>query len=232
MIKIEPDEGISMRFEAKVPGPKDHVRSVYMDFNYGSGFGVQSPPAYERLIGDAMLGDQTLFTRWDAVERAWEIVTPILDVWRNTKDFSFPNYAAGSQGPESAKILRGLAPPVSVNLDSILDELTESYRERGCEASVATMTVVVFFENPAIGELARERIRMLAAKHPSRVIVLDGAQTDSMYRVEGCDWVELGLRKALPRYCGRRSVRCAFPKRPSCSCGSPSVSATMRASRC
>lgn len=105
VIKIEPDEGISMRFEAKVPGPKEHVRSVYMDFNYGSGFGVQSPPAYERLIGDAMLGDQTLFTRWDAVERAWEIVTPILDVWQNTKDFSFPNYAAGSQGPESAKKL-------------------------------------------------------------------------------------------------------------------------------
>ncbi|MBV9718162.1 MAG: glucose-6-phosphate dehydrogenase [Candidatus Eremiobacteraeota bacterium] len=105
VIKIEPDEGISMRFEAKVPGPKDHIRSVFMDFNYGTGFGVQSPPAYERLIGDAMLGDQTLFTRWDAVERAWEIVTPMLEVWQNTKDFSFPNYAAGSQGPESAKKL-------------------------------------------------------------------------------------------------------------------------------
>jgi glucose-6-phosphate 1-dehydrogenase len=102
VIKIEPDEGISMRFEAKVPGPKEHIRSVYMDFSYGSGFGVQSPPAYERLIGDAMQGDQTLFTRWDAVERAWEIVTPILEVWQNTKDFSFPNYAAGSQGPEGA----------------------------------------------------------------------------------------------------------------------------------
>jgi glucose-6-phosphate 1-dehydrogenase len=105
VIKIEPEEGVSLRFEAKVPGPKDHVRSVYMDFNYGSGFGVQSPPAYERLIGDAMLGDQTLFTRWDAVERAWEIVTPVLEVWQNTKDFSFPNYAAGSQGPEAAKAL-------------------------------------------------------------------------------------------------------------------------------
>jgi glucose-6-phosphate 1-dehydrogenase len=105
VIKIEPDEGISMRFEAKVPGPKEHIRSVYMDFSYGTGFGVQSPPAYERLIGDAIAGDQTLFTRWDAVERAWEIVTPILEVWQNTKDFSFPNYAAGSQGPESAKKL-------------------------------------------------------------------------------------------------------------------------------
>jgi glucose-6-phosphate 1-dehydrogenase len=102
VIKIEPDEGISMRFEAKVPGPKEHIRSVYMDFSYGTGFGVQSPPAYERLIGDAIAGDQTLFTRWDAVERAWEIVTPILDVWHNTKDFTFPNYAAGSQGPQSA----------------------------------------------------------------------------------------------------------------------------------
>ncbi len=105
VIKIEPDEGISMRFEAKVPGPKEHIRSVYMDFNYGSGFGVQSPPAYERLIGDAMRGDQTLFTRWDAVQRAWELVTPILEVWEHTKDFTFPNYAAGSQGPASANAL-------------------------------------------------------------------------------------------------------------------------------
>lgn len=102
VIKIQPDEGIAMRFEAKVPGPKDHVRSVYMDFNYGAGFGVVSPPAYERLIGDAIRGDQTLFTRWDAVERAWELVTPILDVWTSSKDFSFPNYDAGGQGPAGA----------------------------------------------------------------------------------------------------------------------------------
>ncbi len=107
VIKIEPDEGISLRFEAKVPGPKEHIRSVFMDFSYGTGFGVVSPPAYERLIGDAIAGDQTLFTRWDAVERAWEVVTPVLDVWHNTKDFSFPNYAAGSQGPQSAHDLFG-----------------------------------------------------------------------------------------------------------------------------
>jgi glucose-6-phosphate 1-dehydrogenase len=107
VIKIQPDEGIAMRFEAKVPGPKDRVRSVYMDFNYGSGFGVASPPAYQRLIGDVMRGDQTLFTRWDAVERAWELVMPILEIWQNTRDFSFPNYAAGSQGPQSALALFG-----------------------------------------------------------------------------------------------------------------------------
>jgi glucose-6-phosphate 1-dehydrogenase len=105
VMKIQPEEGVAMRFSAKVPGMKSHIRSVFMDFNYGTGFGVQSPPAYERLIGDAMRGDQTLFTRWDAVERAWEIVMPVLDVWQNTKDFTFPNYSSGSQGPDSAFVL-------------------------------------------------------------------------------------------------------------------------------
>lgn len=99
VMKIQPEEGVSIRFSAKVPGPKMHIRSVSMDFNYGTGFGVLSPPAYERLIGDAMRGDATLFTRWDAVEVAWEIVTPILERWTMLKDTSFPNYAAGSQGP-------------------------------------------------------------------------------------------------------------------------------------
>jgi glucose-6-phosphate 1-dehydrogenase len=102
VMKIQPEEGISLRFNAKVPGPKMHIRSVSMDFNYGTGFGVVSAPAYERLIGDAMRGDATLFTRWDAVETAWQIVMPVLDRWQNTADESFPNYSAGSQGPPSA----------------------------------------------------------------------------------------------------------------------------------
>ncbi len=105
VIKIQPDEGVSIRFNAKVPGPKNHIRGVTMDFNYGTGFGVQSAPAYERLLSDAMRGDATLFTRWDAVQRAWEIVMPILDVWQSIKDRSFPNYAAGSEGPEAAHAL-------------------------------------------------------------------------------------------------------------------------------
>jgi glucose-6-phosphate 1-dehydrogenase len=105
VVKIQPDEGLSLRFEAKVPGPKSHIRTVSMDFNYGTGFGVQSPPAYERLIADAMRGDQTLFTRWDAVERAWEIVMPILQSWREQPNAAFPNYAAGSQGPDAARDL-------------------------------------------------------------------------------------------------------------------------------
>ena len=102
VMKIQPEEGISLRFNAKVPGPKMHIRSVSMDFNYGTGFGVVSAPAYERLIGDAMRGDATLFTRWDAVQRAWEQVMPVLDRWQETIDESFPNYSAGSQGPPSS----------------------------------------------------------------------------------------------------------------------------------
>jgi glucose-6-phosphate 1-dehydrogenase len=105
VMKIQPEEGISLRFSAKVPGPKMHIRSVSMDFNYGTGFGVVSAPAYERLIGDAMRGDATLFTRWDAVETAWNVVMPVLDRWTETIDETFPNYSAGSQGPPSAERL-------------------------------------------------------------------------------------------------------------------------------
>jgi glucose-6-phosphate 1-dehydrogenase len=82
-----------------------HIRAVTMDFNYGTGFGITSAPAYERLIGDAMRGDATLFTRWDAVERAWEIVMPVLDTWTSTRADDFPNYASGTQGPSAADAL-------------------------------------------------------------------------------------------------------------------------------
>jgi glucose-6-phosphate 1-dehydrogenase len=103
VMKIQPEEGVSIRFNAKVPGPKMHIRSVSMDFNYGSGFGVTTAPAYERLIADAMRGDATLFTRWDAVQTAWQAISPVLERWTATPPSEeFPNYLAGSQGPLSA----------------------------------------------------------------------------------------------------------------------------------
>jgi glucose-6-phosphate 1-dehydrogenase len=105
VMKIQPEEGVSLRFNAKIPGPKMHIRAVTMDFNYGTGFGVVSAPAYERLIGDAMRGDATLFTRWDAVEQAWLAVMPILHRWSDARSLDFPNYLAGSQGPQSADAL-------------------------------------------------------------------------------------------------------------------------------
>ena len=101
-IRIQPDEGIMLRFGAKVPGLGIDVRSVNMDFTYGSAFSVDSPDAYETLILDALLGDPSLFTRADEVEGAWGIVTPMIETWANDPPPDFPNYEAGTWGPEEA----------------------------------------------------------------------------------------------------------------------------------
>ena len=101
-IRIQPDEGIMLRFGAKVPGLGLDVRSVTMDFTYGSAFSVDSPDAYETLILDALLGDASLFTRADEVETAWGIVTPVIETWAGDAPPEFPNYEAGTWGPEEA----------------------------------------------------------------------------------------------------------------------------------
>jgi glucose-6-phosphate 1-dehydrogenase len=101
-LRIQPDEGILLRFAAKVPGLGLDVRSVNMDFTYGSAFSVDSPDAYETLLLDALLGDAALFTRSDEVEKAWSIVTPIIEAWAAEPAPDFPNYDAGSWGPAAA----------------------------------------------------------------------------------------------------------------------------------
>jgi glucose-6-phosphate 1-dehydrogenase len=101
-IRIQPDEGIALRFVAKVPGPTMTLRPVTMDFRYGSTFGGSGPEAYERLILDAMLGDPTLFARADEVSAAWRFVTPILEAWARQPAPEFPSYAAGTWGPKAA----------------------------------------------------------------------------------------------------------------------------------
>jgi glucose-6-phosphate 1-dehydrogenase len=99
-IRIQPDEGISLRFMAKVPGPAQLLRPVTMDFRYGTSFGETGPEAYERLLLEAMLGDATLFARNDEVRAAWEWITPMLVSWRS---MSAPQpYPAGSWGPPAA----------------------------------------------------------------------------------------------------------------------------------
>jgi glucose-6-phosphate 1-dehydrogenase len=101
VIRIQPDEGITLRIGAKVPGQVTRIRWVNMDFRYGASFGVSSPEAYERLLLDCMLGDPSLYARRDMTERGWEIVMPILEGWQKSKP-SFPNYEAGTWGPKSA----------------------------------------------------------------------------------------------------------------------------------
>ncbi|MEX2183544.1 MAG: glucose-6-phosphate dehydrogenase [Chloroflexota bacterium] len=98
-IRIQPDEGIMLRFGAKVPGLGMAIRPVTMDFTYGSAFNEDSPDAYETLILDALQGDASLFTRADEVEEAWGIVDPIVEAWAAAPAPSFPNYDAGTWGP-------------------------------------------------------------------------------------------------------------------------------------
>ena len=104
-MRIQPDEGIMLRFGAKVPGLGIDVRNVTMDFTYGSAFQTDSPDAYETLILDALLGDASLFTRADEVEEAWSIVDPIINAWAEMEVPQFPTYEAGTWGPEAAEDL-------------------------------------------------------------------------------------------------------------------------------
>lgn len=102
VIRIQPDEGISLRINCKVPGPSSPIQPVKMDFRYGSYFGLTPPEAYERLICDCMLGDGTLFARGDEVLASWKWITPILDRWHESPPSDFPNYQSGSWGPKAA----------------------------------------------------------------------------------------------------------------------------------
>jgi glucose-6-phosphate 1-dehydrogenase len=100
-ISIQPDEGISIAFDAKRPGTQVRTVTVQADFSYQSSFGSKGPVAYETLLLDSMRGDATLFTRRDEVEAEWRIITPIEEAWANLPVPDFPNYAAGTDGPTS-----------------------------------------------------------------------------------------------------------------------------------
>ncbi|MEO5719784.1 MAG: glucose-6-phosphate dehydrogenase, partial [Chthoniobacterales bacterium] len=103
VIRIQPDEGISLRMQAKVPGTSFRIESVKMDFHYGTSFGKASPEAYERLLLDAMAGDATLFARRDEVEQAWAFIDTIHDAWAEKEGApKLCTYPAGSWGPEEA----------------------------------------------------------------------------------------------------------------------------------
>lgn len=101
-IRIQPDEGISLKINCKVPGPSSPIQPVKMDFRYGSYFGGTPPEAYERLIWDCIQGDSTLFARADEVAQSWKIYTPLLQFWEKSPKTNFPNYASGSWGPKQA----------------------------------------------------------------------------------------------------------------------------------
>jgi glucose-6-phosphate 1-dehydrogenase len=108
VLRIQPNEGISLTFEAKIPGSRRRLQEVRMDFRYGTAFAVPPPEAYERLLLDVMLGDPTLFTRTDEVDSAWRFITAILDAWQQPNAPPPVTYVAGSWGPiEADELLKG-----------------------------------------------------------------------------------------------------------------------------
>ncbi len=178
VMKIQPEEGISLRFNAKVPGPRMHIRSVSMDFNYGTGFGVVSAPAYERLIGDAMRGDATLFTRWDAVETAWQIVMPILENWTQYDRRKLPELQRGKPRPAAvgpADGARRTRVAQDMNAESRVEASLEAIRGELARAPATTSTLnfLVWIDDPERRAWILERAAMLSEKHPSFTLILD-----------------------------------------------------------
>jgi glucose-6-phosphate 1-dehydrogenase len=105
VLRIQPNEGISLCFDAKVPGPFERLDTVTMDFSYAEHFRTEPTTGYETLLFDSMVGDQTLFHRMDMVEAGWQVVAPILDEWRKDTRSRVPGYEPGSWGPSEADLL-------------------------------------------------------------------------------------------------------------------------------
>ena len=107
VIRIQPDEGISLKMNSKVPGLSSPIQPVKMNFRYSSYFGASPPEAYERLICDCMSGDSTLFARADEVIASWRLFTPVLEYWASHSPNNFPNYQSGTWGPQEDDALIG-----------------------------------------------------------------------------------------------------------------------------
>jgi glucose-6-phosphate 1-dehydrogenase len=118
---IQPDEGILFHVQVKQPGPRVQLSQVDMHMSYGEAFKTESPEAYETLLIDIMKADATLFMREDQVEAAWSVVMPVLEVWQDVKAVDFPNYEAGSWGPESAEELISRDGSIWLTADTISD---------------------------------------------------------------------------------------------------------------
>jgi glucose-6-phosphate 1-dehydrogenase len=111
VMRVQPNEGISLKFLVKTPGatyaldPGIQMNPVMMDFSYHEAFGEETPPAYETLLLDCMIGDQTLFTRSDEVEMAWTVIDPLIQYWEKHTRSKIPLYQAGTWGPVEADAL-------------------------------------------------------------------------------------------------------------------------------
>ncbi len=208
LVHVQPNEGLSLAIGAKVPGLGMSIRTVHMDFLYGSAFRDGLPEAYERLILDAMLGDATLFTRADEIEEQWALVDAVVAAWQRERP-SFPNYAAGTWGPPTADELAPprrpvLAPPLTMSspvveswsgtdvtiadIDAELARLRDVSSGEGHRPQQRTsvMTHLAWVPLPWL-DAAERTLGGMAERHPSRTVVLvprpdepDGLDADAV----------------------------------------------------
>ena len=188
ILRIQPEEGISLKFLSKRPGAGMKLRPVSMDFNYGSSFGERSPSAYETLLLDAIIGDATLYTRQDMVEASWTVVDAIQHVWDNTK-FDFPQLRRGHLGTQGRRRNAGAARPRveaavmaaggTIAPESILHDMADLWVTLGKEGEgdagvlrACSMTLVVAAEESDDAQAIGETLAALMPEHPSRAIVI------------------------------------------------------------
>ena len=187
VLRIQPDEGISLRFGAKVPATRTQIRTVNMDFDYGTAFSSPTAEAYETLLLDAMRGDPTNFTRQDAVTESWRVVEPVLEAWQ--RQGGAPHlYAAGTWGPDAADDLHrprreALAATVSVTLSTIEATLADlrEHETSGSGRGVRThmLDLVVFCDRREQADQMVEVVASLPYSRPSRAIIALGLDDES-----------------------------------------------------
>ena len=248
ILRIQPDEGASLRFLAKVPGPQIDLRVVSMDFTYGNSFLRSSPEAYERLLLDALLGDSTLFARWDEVERAWEIMQGLIDEW-SADAGAVSELRGGVVGPRGGRCpdeprRPRMAPAVStaveapvapwdgvgVSIAEVLDRLAEQRRppDGGAPLNLAGILNLVAYV-PAEHDVApmTALVHGLAGHQPARAVLVvepDGgegidATVSTSCRLSGGQ-VERG-RRAGGALAPRRSPRGRRERGPAAAAVGP-----------
>ena len=181
VLRIQPDEGVTLRFGAKVPGTQMEIREVNMDFAYGGSFTESSPEAYERLILDVLLGDPPLFPQHEEVELSWEILDPILDYWASLPDQPEP-YEPGSWGPkgadrhagarrlqlEAALMIIALNDTTSAKISA---ELLRARRSPGSPAQGMVLTLIIVCDESEYAN-AMEASMAAGREHPSRILLV------------------------------------------------------------
>ena len=162
ILRIQPDEGISLRFATKHPGPSVQIAGASMDFAYKDRFESTSSTGYETLLYDCMIGDATLFQRADNVEAGWQVVQPILDAWANSAPGDFPNYRAGSEGPDAAdELLRATTTPGFRSPAEPFKERNALAKTRKISLVLADVDGTLVNEDKVLTERAQAAVRRL-----------------------------------------------------------------------